>query len=404
MDDAADRGDSRAPELEDLLSLCAALHRENVRYILIGGFAVILHGWVRGTKDVDLLVDASIPNVQALKRALATLPDNAAALIADDEVGSYPVVRIADEIVVDLMREACGIDYTEALAIGVERRVVEGVEINLASKELLIRTKDTVRESDALDVRFLTMRMEEESGVQAKASSAVASESRTALIAGATGLVGGHLLDELLASPLYAEVRTLVRCPLDREHPKLTPVIVDFDRLEEHADALDVDDVFCCLGTTIRKAGSRGAFRKVDEGYVANLARLTRAAGARRFLLVSSIGADRGSGNFYLSVKGAAEDAVAAAGFPETHVFRPSLLLGSRAENRPGERVAMLALPVVKPLLVGGLRKYRGVEARTVARAMAVAARSGSVGLSVYTHDEIVVLAAGGGVGERQTA
>ncbi len=84
MDDASDRGDPRAPELEDLLNLCAALHREEVRYVLIGGFAVILHGWVRATKDVDLLVDVSVPNIQALKRAMSVLPDNAVALIEDD--------------------------------------------------------------------------------------------------------------------------------------------------------------------------------------------------------------------------------------------------------------------------------------------------------------------------------
>lgn len=101
MDDPPDRGYSRAPELEDLLSLCAALNREGARYLLIGGFAVILHGYVRGTKDIDLLVDTSPENVQAVKRALSTLPDNAVAAVADDEIGKYQVVRVADEVVVD---------------------------------------------------------------------------------------------------------------------------------------------------------------------------------------------------------------------------------------------------------------------------------------------------------------
>ncbi len=155
MDDAPDRGNPRAPELEDLLNLCAALHRENVRYVLIGGFAVILHGWVRATKDIDLLVDISPSNIQALKRAMSVLPDNAAALIDDDEVARYSVIRIADEIIVDLMHEACGIDYRAAVEGGVEKTAVEGVKIPLASKDLLIRTKQTVRESDAMDVSFL---------------------------------------------------------------------------------------------------------------------------------------------------------------------------------------------------------------------------------------------------------
>ncbi len=161
MDDAGDGVYSRAPELEDLLSLCAALNREQVRYVLIGGFAVILHGFVRGTKDVDLLVDPAESNVQALKRAMGHLPDNAVALIADDEIGKYQVVRIADEIVVDLMAAACGIDYAAALAGGVDRVTIHGVEIPLAGKELLIRMKDTVRPSDAADVQFLRIRIEE---------------------------------------------------------------------------------------------------------------------------------------------------------------------------------------------------------------------------------------------------
>ncbi|HTG31645.1 MAG TPA: nucleotidyltransferase [Thermoanaerobaculia bacterium] len=162
MDDAPDRGESRAPRLEDLLELCKALNREGVRYVLIGGFAVILHGFVRSTKDVDLLVDASESNVQAVKRAMAGLPDNAAALIADDEILKYQVVRVADEIVVDLLGTACGIAYPEALASGLDHFNIQGVEIPVASKELLIRMKATIRESDAVDVRFLRLRIEEE--------------------------------------------------------------------------------------------------------------------------------------------------------------------------------------------------------------------------------------------------
>lgn len=161
MDDPPDRGYSRAPELEDLLSLCAALNREGARYLLIGGFAVILHGYVRGTKDIDLLVDTSPENVRAVKRALSTLPDNAVAAVADDEIGKYQVVRVADEIVIDLMAAACGIDYTQAVE-GIERREVEGVSIPVASKPLLIRMKQTVRDSDRADVQFLRLRLEEE--------------------------------------------------------------------------------------------------------------------------------------------------------------------------------------------------------------------------------------------------
>lgn len=161
MDDQDDRGYSRAPELEDLVSLCKALNDEGVRYVLIGGFAVILHGFVRATKDVDLLVDASIENVQRLKRAMSTLPDNAIALMSDDEVDRYGVVRVADEFVVDLMKSACGIQYEDTTG-HVEQRDVNGVLIPIADKELLIRTKETVRPSDAADVRFLRLRISED--------------------------------------------------------------------------------------------------------------------------------------------------------------------------------------------------------------------------------------------------
>ena len=159
MDDQDDREYSRAPELEDLLKLCEALNAEGVRYVLIGGFAVILHGFVRATKDIDLLIDASADNVQRLKRAMAFLPDNAIALIADDEVEKYQVVRIADEIVVDLLKAACGVDYARAADGGIEIRTVDGVAIAVGRKELLIETKQTLRPSDAADVQFLRLRI-----------------------------------------------------------------------------------------------------------------------------------------------------------------------------------------------------------------------------------------------------
>jgi len=161
VDDQDDRGYSRAPELEDLVSLCKALNAENVRYVLIGGFAVILHGFVRATKDIDLLVDASPENVQRLKRAMATLPDNAIELITDDEIERYEVVRVADEIVVDLMKSAGGIRYDQA-AQRIDTIALEGIEIPVADKELLIQTKQTVRPSDAADVQFLRLRIAED--------------------------------------------------------------------------------------------------------------------------------------------------------------------------------------------------------------------------------------------------
>lgn len=196
---------------------------------------------------------------------------------------------------------------------------------------------------------------------------------RRALLAGATGLIGGMLLEKLLASPEYARVIVLARRPLPRAHDKLQVEIVDFGRLP----ALPaVDDVFCCLGTTIRKAGSQEAFRRVDHDYVLALAQRARAAGSARFLMVSALGADASSRVFYNRVKGETERDIAVTGL-DAWFFRPSLLDGPREENRPGERLALVVMRVIGPLMVGPLARYRAIPASTVAQAMLRVAGNG---------------------------
>lgn len=161
MDDSTNSGYSRAPEVADLVSLCKSLNECKVEYILIGGFAVILHGNVRSTKDIDLLVEPSEQNIIKLKKGLSVLPDHAAMDIGNCDVKEYEVVRVADEIVIDLMAKACGIDFGAAKN-EIQLIEVDGVKIPVASKELLIRMKDTVRHSDKLDSEFLRWRLEEE--------------------------------------------------------------------------------------------------------------------------------------------------------------------------------------------------------------------------------------------------
>jgi len=162
VDDSNDRAYSRAPQLEDVVRLCQNLNDAGVRYVLIGGFAVVVHGFVRATKDIDLLVDASEENVRAIKRAMSSLPDNAAAELRDDDIARYGVVRVADEFVVDLLAQACGLRYADAVAAGIDHVDVEGVSIPVASKRFLIDTKDTVRDHDKVDVSYLRMRLDEE--------------------------------------------------------------------------------------------------------------------------------------------------------------------------------------------------------------------------------------------------
>ena len=160
MDDETNRQYSRAPEIEDLTALCRSLNTCGVKYILIGGFAIILHGFVRGTKDIDLLVDPSIDNVKKIKRALSFLPDNVISLIKEDEIEKFSVVRVADEFVIDLMANACGVDFEKAWK-SIEYILVEGVEIPVPSMEMLIQMKNTLRPSDQMDVEFLKLSLEE---------------------------------------------------------------------------------------------------------------------------------------------------------------------------------------------------------------------------------------------------
>jgi uncharacterized protein YbjT (DUF2867 family) len=216
--------------------------------------------------------------------------------------------------------------------------------------------------------------------------------SRRALLAGASGLVGSGCLQRLLANGQYTQVVALVRRPLPLAHEKLTQAVVDFDRLESTSPAGPIDDVYCCLGTTIRKAGSQAAFRRVDFDYPVALARAARTRGASRFLLVSALGADPSSRVFYNRVKGEVEEAVRSAGIEQTWFFRPSLLLGERAESRPAERAGIAFARLVSPLLRGPLFRYRAVEADAVAAAMISVALHGHPSGPIES-DEIARLA-----------
>ncbi|HYF79377.1 MAG TPA: oxidoreductase [Symbiobacteriaceae bacterium] len=216
---------------------------------------------------------------------------------------------------------------------------------------------------------------------------------KTALIAGATGLVGGELLRILLARPEYDRVVAIGRRKLDVTDPKLAQLVADFDRLDEAADAFRVDDVFCSVGTTLKKAGSQAAQRRVDYDYQLAVARGALAGGARQFLLVSSMGADPKSTFFYNRIKGELERDVAALGLPSVRIFRPSLLLGERQEVRRGERIAVKLSPYFGPLMPA---RVRPILARDVAMAMVHAALGpAAAGVHIYLNDEVQRLARG---------
>ena len=189
-------------------------------------------------------------------------------------------------------------------------------------------------------------------------------ESRSALLVGATGLVGSFLLQRLLASERTARVIVWARRDIGKPHPKLKVEIVDFERLEQRR--VEAEDVFCCLGTTIKQAGSQAAFRRVDHDYPVVLARAAARDGAKRLLVISALGANPHATVFYNRVKGEMEEAVRAAGVPKTVFFRPSLLSGPRVEERLGEKVGLVVGSILGPLL----GKYRPIHADIVAAAM----------------------------------
>lgn len=195
-----------------------------------------------------------------------------------------------------------------------------------------------------------------------------------ALIFGATGLIGRHLVLELLASSAWKEVVVAGRNPLPINHTKLTQVEVELARLEKHRDLFNVDAVFSCLGTTKAKAGSKDAFREVDFNYNYHIAKLAAEADVQRYLLVSAYGADIGSAFFYSQVKGQLEAAVSELPFAKITLMQPSLLLGEREEFRLAEQSFGSIANYIKPLW----RNLRGpwwpVEAKAVAKAMAIAA------------------------------
>jgi uncharacterized protein YbjT (DUF2867 family) len=217
--------------------------------------------------------------------------------------------------------------------------------------------------------------------------------TKTALLVGASGLVGGHCLQFLLEESSYTQIVVLARRPLSITHEKLIQHVVDFSELETLGECFAADDVYCCLGTTIKKAGTQDAFRKVDFDYPIKIAALTEHCGAAQFLLVSSLGADPHSRIFYNRVKGEMEEAIRKISFTAVHIFRPSLLLGERTEHRTGEKAGALVMSGLKFALTGPFRKYRAIQARDVAQAMVRTAQRDLCGVNIFESQRIQEIA-----------
>ncbi|MFZ4800055.1 MAG: oxidoreductase [Bacteroidia bacterium] len=216
---------------------------------------------------------------------------------------------------------------------------------------------------------------------------------KTAIIAGATGLIGNQLLEKLLEISQYDKVIALVRNEIPLQSNKLIQIKVDYDNLQLIAENLKSDDVFCCLGTTINKAGSKEEFYKVDFQYCLNLAIETHKNGASNFYLVSALGANANSKVFYNSVKGKIEDAIKMIGFKSFYIFRPSLLLGNRNEFRLGEKIMQIILKPLSKIMVGSMKKYAAIESNQVAKVMYwIAITNNKTGTHILSNEQMLDL------------
>jgi uncharacterized protein YbjT (DUF2867 family) len=218
-------------------------------------------------------------------------------------------------------------------------------------------------------------------------------ENRKALVIGATGLIGRSLVFELLKSDAYSEVIVLTRRDLVIKHSKLNQQLIDFDLLPNYSSYIQVDDVFCCMGSTQAKTPDLTLYRKIDFTYPLQVAKMTKELGAKQFLLVSSMGANINSSIFYSRLKGEIEKAILDLNFPIYKIFRPSLLLGSRNESRPLETISQYLMRVLNVFFIGPLKKYKAIPGSTVAKAMLKTSLLNEPGTFTYQNDMIFNLA-----------
>lgn len=212
---------------------------------------------------------------------------------------------------------------------------------------------------------------------------------KTALIAGATGLVGSELLLQIINEPTYEKVHLLVRKELEVDSDKVVQHIIDFEKLGTFEIDVPIDHVFCTLGTTIKKAKTKENFLKVDYDYVYELGKKAKRWNAEKSLMVSSLGANAKSKIFYNRVKGEIEKALEELKLNQLFIFRPSLLMGKRKENRAGEKSAIAVYKIINPLFIGKLKKYKGIQASQVAKGMLQTALQSEEKFKILESDEI---------------
>lgn len=211
-------------------------------------------------------------------------------------------------------------------------------------------------------------------------------EQRSALIIGASGLTGGLIVQQLLANDHYSTITIYVRKSLQINHPKLIELIFNFETINT---SINADDVFCCLGTTIKIAKTKEAFEKVDLHYPIKIAQLQKDAGSKQFLVVSAMGANSNSAIFYSKTKGLMEEGLQKIGFDSLYILRPSFIDGERKENRLGEKIGLFISTIISPIMIGPLRNYASVKASAIAACMIDKATENNKGIFTILSGEI---------------
>lgn len=213
--------------------------------------------------------------------------------------------------------------------------------------------------------------------------------NQKAIIIGASGLIGRELLTLLLADSHFETVKIFVRKSINIKHPKLTEVISDFNDLNSLKSEFYGDALFCCLGSTKSKTPDLNQYRKIDHDYPLFFAEEGLKNGLQQFHLVSALGADAKSSNFYTKMKGETEEAIKRLGIPSLYIYQPSFLSGNRSEKRAMEKFVLSIMKLIDPLLVGSLKKYQTISAITVAKAMINESIKNKRGIFVHKSDQI---------------
>jgi uncharacterized protein YbjT (DUF2867 family) len=217
-------------------------------------------------------------------------------------------------------------------------------------------------------------------------------ESKTAVVFGATGLVGNLLLEELIKMGGYPAIKVFVRQPTGISEPNVEEIVTDLSNPSNFSEKITGDDLFICLGTTIKKAGSVANMEKIDRDLPVKIAELGRSNGIKKIVVVSSIGASVSSKSYYLRIKGEMEEGILKLNFDKTAIVRPSMLLGERKERRTGEMVGKVVMKAFRPVLTGKLLKYRAIHGRDVAKAM-ISVLQKETDKKIFESDELLKIA-----------